>query len=225
MDHEMDHHMHHDMDHDVDHGAHAHHRTGSTNAMAVSATLHCLTGCAIGEILGLMIGTALGLGTLQTIAIAVGLAFLFGYALSTLPLLRAGLGVGQALTVVLAADTLSIATMELVDNLVMAGIPGAMEAGLVNPVFWLSMMLALTVAFFAAWPVNLHLLARGKGHALTHEFHGTDPVGARRLIPALATSTLVAAIIAFMLGGLVVSIAGDDNDSGSTDHAVESGHS
>lgn len=232
MDHEMHHDMHHGMghrmdhgmDHDMDHDAHDHHQSGSANAMAIAATLHCLTGCAIGEILGLMIGTALGLGTLQTIAIAVGLAFLFGYALSTLPLLRAGLGVGQALTVVLAADTLSIATMELVDNLVMAGIPGAMEAGLVNPVFWLSMMLALTVAFFAAWPVNRYLLARGKGHALTHEFHGTEPVGARRLVPALATSTLVAAITAFMLGGLVVSVAGDD-DSGSTDHVVESGHS
>lgn len=185
----------------------SHHDMGSTNAMAVSATLHCLTGCAIGEVLGLMIGTALGLGNLATIAIAVALAFLFGYALSTLPLLRAGLGLGAALAVVLAADTLSIATMELVDNLVMAAIPGAMEAGLVNPVFWLSMMLALTVAFFAAWPVNRYLLARGKGHALTHGFHGAEPEGARRFIPDLATSALVATIVAFMLGGLVVSIA------------------
>ena len=199
----MDHSTSHGVDHD------SHHDMGSSNAMAISATLHCLTGCAIGEILGLMIGTALGLGNLATIAIAVGLAFLFGYALSTLPLLRAGLGIGAALTVVLAADTLSIATMELVDNLVMALIPGAMDAGLVNPVFWLSMMLALTVAFFAAWPVNRYLLARGKGHALTHRFHGAEPVGARRYIPALATSTLIATIVAFMLGGLVVSIADD----------------
>src|SRR3712207_5617887 len=122
---------------------HAHHQVRSTNAMAVSATLHCLTGCAIGEILGLVIGTAAGLGILTTIALAVALAFLFGDALSTLPLLRAGLGVGAALTVVLTADTLSIATMEVVDNLVMAAIPGAMDAGLVNPTFWLSMMLAL----------------------------------------------------------------------------------
>ena len=156
-----------------------------------------------------MIGTALGLGTWTTIAIAVSLAFLFGYALSTLPLLRAGLGVGAALSIVLAADTLSIATMELVDNSVMALVPGAMEAGLVNPVFWLSMMLALTVAFFAAWPVNRYLLARGKGHALTHEYHGAEPAGARRFIPDLATPTLVAAITAFMLGGLVVSVADD----------------
>jgi Domain of unknown function (DUF4396) len=192
----------HDSHHDMHHG------TG-TNAMALSATLHCLTGCAIGEILGLMIGTALGLGTWTTIALAVTLAFLFGYALSTLPLLRAGLGVGAALSVVLAADTLSIATMELVDNSVMALVPGAMEAGLVNPVFWLSMMLALTVAFFAAWPVNRYLLARGKGHALTHGYHGAEPTGARRFIPDLSTPTLVAALTAFMLGGLVVSVADD----------------
>ncbi len=211
------------MHHETDHGTHSHHQSGSTNAMAVAATLHCLTGCAIGEILGLVVGTALGLGSIATIAIAIGLAFLFGYALSTLPLLRAGLGVGQALTVVLAADTLSIATMELVDNLVVAVTPGAMDAGLVNPVFWLSMMLALTTAFFAAWPVNRYLLARGKGHALTHEFHGAAPVGARRLIPALATSTLVAAITAFMLGGLLVSAADDLGASTSTDHAAGSG--
>jgi hypothetical protein len=150
----------------------------NTRAMAVSATLHCLTGCAIGEILGLMIGTALGLSSVQTIVLAVTLAFAFGYALSTLPLLKAGLGVGTAFSVVLAADTLSIATMELVDNLVMLAIPGAMEAGLVNPVFWLSMSLALTVAFFAALPVNLYLLNRGKGHALTHQYHeGMDHQG------------------------------------------------
>jgi len=202
--------MEHTTRHDVHpEGHHDSHHDMGTNAMALSATLHCLTGCAIGEILGLMIGTALGLGTWSTIAIAVSLAFLFGYALSTLPLLRAGLGVGAALGIVLAADTLSIATMELVDNSVMALVPGAMEAGLVNPVFWLSMMLALTVAFFAAWPVNRYLLARGKGHALTHDYHGAEPQGARRFIPDLATPTLVAGITAFMLGGLVVSVADD----------------
>src|SRR3990170_8223830 len=118
-----------------------------------------------------MIGTALGFSTTETIVLAVSLAFVFGYALSTLPLLKAGLGIGTALSVVLAADTLSIATMEVVDNLVMAAIPGAMDSGLVNPVFWLSMSLALTVAFFAALPVNLYLLNRGKGHALTHQYH------------------------------------------------------
>lgn len=148
------------------------HDDASSNAMAVSATLHCLTGCAIGEIVGLMIGTALGLASLQTVVLAVALAFTFGYALSTLPLLQAGVGVATALSVVLAADTLSIATMEVVDNLVMLVIPGAMDSGLVNPVFWVGMALALTAAFFAALPVNRWLLARGKGHALMHQYHG-----------------------------------------------------
>lgn len=143
----------------------------SLNAMATSATLHCLTGCAIGEIAGLMIGTAMGLGNVATIALAVALAFLFGYALSTVPLIKAGLGLGAAMSVVLAADTLSIATMELVDNLIMAVVPGAMDAGLVNPLFWLTMAVALTAAFFAALPVNRYLLTKGKGHALVHEYH------------------------------------------------------
>jgi hypothetical protein len=192
-----------------DHNAHAHHDMGSVNKMAVSATLHCLTGCAIGEILGLIIGTAIGLSTGWTIVLAIALAFLFGYTLSTLPLLKSGLALGTALSVVLAADTLSIATMELVDNLVMAIIPGAMDAGLINVIFWIGMMIALTVAFFAAYPVNRYLLQRGKGHALTHEYHGAAAVstGFRRFIPSFSTGALVATIVAFMLGGLVVSIA------------------
>ena len=191
---------------------HEHHdRGGNINTMAASATLHCLTGCAIGEIVGLMIGTAAGLGTVPTIALAVGLAFLFGYALSTVPLLKAGLGVGAALSVVLAADTLSILTMEVTDNAVMAVIPGAMDAGLVNVVFWLGMMVALTAAFFAAYPVNRYLLRRGKGHALTHEFHGRPAAtsGFRRHLPDLASTTLAAVITSFMLGGLVVSVAAE----------------
>ena len=195
--------------HHAGHDAHAGHDMGSVNRMAASATLHCLTGCAIGEIAGLMIGTALGLATAPTIVLAVGLAFLFGYALSTLPLLKAGLGLGAALSVVLAADTLSILTMEVVDNAVMAVIPGAMDAGLVNTVFWVGMMVALTVAFLAAYPVNRYLLQRGKGHALTHEFHGASPspTGPRRFIPDLASTTLAAVIVSFMLGGLVVAAA------------------
>ncbi len=139
----------------------------SLNKMAASATLHCLAGCAIGEVLGLVIGTALGLSNLVTLLLAIGLAFLFGYALSTLPLLKAGMTLGAALGVVLAADTLSIAVMELTDNAVMAIIPGAMNASLVNPIFWIAMPIALTVAFFAAFPVNKYLLKRNKGHALT----------------------------------------------------------
>jgi hypothetical protein len=189
---------------------HEHHAMqGNINALAISATLHCLTGCAIGEIVGLMIGTALGLSNVATIAIAVALAFVFGYTLSTLPLLKAGVALGTALSVVLAADTLSILTMEIVDNAVMAVIPGAMNAGLVNPIFWIGMIIALTVAFLAAFPVNRYLLQRGKGHALTHEYHHGSPEsgGARRYIPSLSTGTLITAITAFMLGGLVVSIA------------------
>ncbi len=143
----------------------------SRNSMAANATLHCLTGCAIGEIAGLMIGTAMGLSNAVTIALAVGLAFLFGYALSTLPLIKAGLGFFAALSVVFAADTLSIAVMETVDNLVMALLPGAMDGGLVNPIFWLGMMIALVAAFIAAFPVNRYLIGKGKGHALTHRFH------------------------------------------------------
>ena len=184
---------------------------GGRDSMAMSAPLHCRTGCAIGEIAGVMIGTAIGLSTGWTVVLAVGLAFLFGYTLSTFPLVKAGLGVGAALSVVLAADTLSIAAMEVVDNAVMAIIPGAMEAGLVNWVFWVSMMIALAAAFVAAYPVNRFLLARGKGHALTHAYHGgTGPMtGARRYIPNLSSTTLAAVIVAFMLGGLVVSVAAD----------------
>ena len=138
------------------------------NSMAANATLHCLTGCAIGEILGLMVGTALGLGNAATIALAIALAFVFGYTLSTLPLVKAGLGFFAALSVVFAADTLSIVVMEVVDNVVMAVIPGAMDAGLVNPIFWLGMIIALSAAFVAAFPVNRYLIDKGKGHALTH---------------------------------------------------------
>jgi hypothetical protein len=220
-----DHHNHDAQDHSS-HDPHARHDMGSVNKMAVSATLHCLTGCAIGEILGLMIGTAIGLSTGWTIALAVSLAFFFGYLLSTLPLLKSGLALGTALSVVLAADTLSIATMELVDNLVMALIPGAMDAGLVNPVFWVGMMIALTVAFFAAWPVNRYLLQRGKGHALTHEYHGAnDATGARRFIPSFSTGALVATILAFMIGGLVVSMA-DEIEAADTSgsHAAQVVH-
>jgi hypothetical protein len=143
------------------------HHHESTNAMAVSATLHCLTGCAIGEILGLIIGTAFGLSNGITTLLAITLAFVFGFGLSTLPLLKTGMAFGAALSIVVAADTLSITTMEIVDNLVMYLIPGAMHATLVDPLFWISMPVALTVAFFAALPVNKYLLSKNKGHALT----------------------------------------------------------
>jgi hypothetical protein len=216
-----DHASHDHVSHQV--GQHDHHELSGLNSTALSATLHCLTGCAIGEILGLMIGTAVGLSTGWTVALAIALAFLFGYTLSTFPLVKTGLGVGAALSIVFAADTLSIATMEVVDNLVMAVIPGAMEAGLVNWVFWISMMIALTAAFAAAYPVNRYLLKRGKGHALTHEYHHGGPgevTGARRFIPNMPTSTLAATIVAFMLGGLAVAAAAElDNDTETGTHA------
>jgi hypothetical protein len=144
---------------------------GSSTSMAINATLHCLAGCALGEIAGLVAGTIFGLSNLITILLSIGLAFVFGYTLSTLPLIKAGLTVGTAFTVVLAADTLSILTMELVDNTVMTVVPGAMNAGLVNPVFWLTMPLSLFVAFLVAVPVNKYLLERDKGHALVHKYH------------------------------------------------------
>jgi hypothetical protein len=217
-------HQHHGEGHQEHSGGHGHdaaaHGGGSLNAMAASATLHCLTGCAIGEVLGLIIGTAVGLSALWTMALAITLAFLFGYALSTLPLLKAGLGFWAALSIVLAADTLSIAVMEVVDNAVMALIPGAMDDGLVNVMFWVGMPIALAVAFAAAYPVNRYLLRRGKGHALIHHFHhGAAPVaGLRRRIPTLSSGMLAAVIASFMLGGLVVAVAGELGDGDAPSH-------
>ncbi|GAB4066977.1 DUF4396 domain-containing protein [Angustibacter speluncae] len=149
----------------MDHGTHSLTRT------AVTATLHCLTGCAVGEVLGLVIGTALGWGAVATIALAVGLAFVFGYALTMLPLLRSGLGVRRALGIALAADTVSILVMEVVDNAVVLAVPGAMEAGLASPLFWGSLAFALAVAFVVTVPVNRALIARGRGHAVVHAHH------------------------------------------------------
>jgi hypothetical protein len=143
----------------------------SLNRTAFSATLHCLTGCAIGEVLGLVIGTALGWGNVATIALAVVLAFFFGYSLTMIPLLRSGLSLATTLPLAFAADTLSITVMEIVDNAVMLVVPGAMEAGLGSFLFWGSLAFALAVAFVAAYPVNRYLIARGRGHAVVHEYH------------------------------------------------------
>jgi len=143
------------------------------NRVAISATIHCLTGCAIGEVLGMVIGTALGWSNLRTIAIAVVLAFIFGYALTMLPLLRAGLAFAGAARLALAADTASIFIMEIVDNAIMLAIPGAMHAGLRSPLFWGSLAVALLIAGVVAFPVNRWLISRGRGHAVVHEHHGT----------------------------------------------------
>ncbi|WP_209672299.1 DUF4396 domain-containing protein [Amycolatopsis magusensis] len=139
--------------------------------MAASATLHCLTGCAIGEVLGMVIGTALGFSNVATIVLAVALAFVFGYALTMRGVLRSGVGFRQALRVALAADTVSIAVMELVDNAVMVTVPGAMEAGLGHWLFWGALAFALAVAFVLTVPVNKWLIGRGLGHAKVHAHH------------------------------------------------------
>jgi hypothetical protein len=143
----------------------------SLNRLAFSATVHCLTGCAIGEVLGMIIGTALGWSDLQTIALAVALAFFFGYTLTSLPLLRSGMALGAVIPIALASDTISITIMEIVDNAIMLMIPGAMEAGLDNFKFWGSLAVALLIAGAAAYPVNRWLLSRGKGHAVVHQHH------------------------------------------------------
>ena len=153
----------------MDHAHHAH-KAPSLNSTAWSATLHCLTGCAIGEVLGMVIGTALGWGNGATIALAVVLAFLFGYALTLLPLLKA-MTIGSALKLALAADTASITVMEIIDNAIMLVIPGAMNAGLSSVLFWGSLGFSLAVAAVAAFPVNRWLIARGKGHAVVHAHH------------------------------------------------------
>ena len=151
---------------------HHHHPAASLNRTAWSATLHCLTGCAIGEVAGMVIGTALGWGNLATIALAVALAFLFGYALTMRPLLASGLGLKKAATLALAADTASIAVMEIVDNAIMLAVPGAMDAGLASIVFWAALAASLAIAAVAAFPVNRWLIARGRGHAVVHAHHG-----------------------------------------------------
>ncbi|BFV56260.1 DUF4396 domain-containing protein [Kitasatospora sp. CMC57] len=150
---------------------HGHHATGGSWRNAAQATLHCLTGCAIGEILGLVIGTALGLHNGATVVLSVLLAFVFGYALTMRGVLRAGLDLRGALKVALAADTVSIVVMELVDNSVMVGVPGAMDAGLDDLLFWSSLALSLVVAFVLTVPVNRWLISRGRGHAVVHAHH------------------------------------------------------
>ncbi|PSM42032.1 hypothetical protein C6Y14_16500 [Streptomyces dioscori] len=140
-------------------------------SMAVRATLHCLTGCAIGEVLGMVIGTALGWGSVPTLALAIALAFFFGYALTLRGVLKAGVDLRAAIRVALAADTLSIAVMELIDNGVIVVWPGAMDAGLGDALFWWVLAIALAAAFVVTTPVNKWMIGRGKGHAVVHQYH------------------------------------------------------
>jgi hypothetical protein len=147
------------------------HHASSLNRLALSATVHCLTGCAIGEVLGLVIATALGWHDLPSVILAIVLAFVFGYGLTIRPLVSSGMPVRQAGRLAIASDTLSIVTMEVVDTVIVLAIPGAMAAGLADPLFWGSLAVALVIAGAVAYPVNRWLISRGKGHALVHGGH------------------------------------------------------
>jgi hypothetical protein len=200
------------------HEHHDHHELPTSGAaltvVALSATLHCLTGCAIGEILGMIIGTALGFTDFQTIALAVALAFLFGYALTSLPLLRAGFAVATVIPIALATDTASIAVMEVVDNAILLVIPGAMEAGVGDVLFWAALSVALVIAGAVALPLNRWLIARGKGHAVLHET-GVHGGPSPRLIGAIA-------VVAFVFGTAVLigELTSEDDGGGGADHAA-----
>ncbi|MFO1130896.1 MAG: DUF4396 domain-containing protein [Hyphomicrobiales bacterium] len=169
------------MAHIAGHHLHTHHHHGASAAvqqgnagvgrLAVQATLHCMTGCAIGEVAGMVIGAALGLGMWQTVGLAVTLAFMTGFGLTMLPLIRSGMGFRSALGIAFAADFVSVSIMEIVDNAVVMAVPGAMMAGLGDPLFWGTLVLGLAVAFIVALPVNIWLIGRGKGHAVVHKLH------------------------------------------------------
>src|SRR3954453_12757926 len=175
--------------------AHHHHHQSQTR-VALDATLHCLTGCAIGEIAGMAIGTALGLANFPTVVLSIALAFVFGYGLTSLPLLRAGLALSAVIPIALASDTLSITTMEIVDNAIVVAVPGALEAGLGDVLFWGSLAFSLVVAGAFAVPGTRWLIARGKGHAVVHEtgIHGGP---SPRVVGAIAA-------VAFVFGATVL---------------------
>jgi hypothetical protein len=207
--------------HEDHHGHHEMPTSGrALDVVALSATLHCLTGCAIGEILGMVIGTALGFSDWGTIALAVALAFFFGYLLTSLPLLRAGLALSAVIPIALASDTLSIAVMEVVDNAIMLAVPGAMEAGLDNVLFWGALSVALVVAGVVAFPVNRWLIVRGRGHAVVHAtgIHGGP---SPRVVGAIAAAAFV-----FGASVLTAELLGSDEepnrDKGDT-HALRHG--
>jgi hypothetical protein len=170
----MTHHSQH-LGHAEHHDTAEHHGTaggGSRSwAMAAQATLHCLTGCAIGEVLGMVLGTSLGLHNAGTVVLSIALAFVFGYALTMRGVLRAGVPFAAALKVALAADTVSIAVMEVIDNAVVVAVPGAMDAGVTSALFWLSLAGSLAIAFVVTTPVNRWMIGRGKGHAVVHQYH------------------------------------------------------
>ena len=166
------------------------------DAVALSATLHCLTGCAIGEIVGMVLGTALGLAQWPTVALSVALAFVFGYSLTSLPLLRAGLALSVIVPIALATDTFSIGVMEIIDNTIVVSVPGALNAGLGDLLFWGALSFALVVAGVVAFPVNRWLITRGRGHAVLHE-SGHHPNFPTRVVAGIA-------IAAFIFGSVVL---------------------
>ncbi|MHB9850557.1 DUF4396 domain-containing protein [Streptomyces sp. Tue6028] len=166
-----EHHEHQGHEEHRGHAGHGGHQGGASWSMAAQATLHCLTGCAIGEILGMVIGTALGWGNVPTMVLAIVLAFFFGYSLTLRGVLRAGVDFRTAFRVALAADTLSIAVMELIDNGVIVLWPDAMDAGLADALFWISLAISLVIAFVVTTPVNKWTIGRGKGHAVVHRYH------------------------------------------------------
>jgi Domain of unknown function (DUF4396) len=194
---------------------HHHHEMPTSGAaltgIALSATLHCLTGCAIGEILGMVIGTALGFSDLGTIALAVTLAFFFGYLLTSLPLLRAGFAIATVVPIALASDTASIAVMEIVDNAILLIVPGAMEAGVADVLFWGALSVALVVAGAVALPLNRWLIARGKGHAVVHET-GVHGGPSPRVVGAIAVAAVFGTAV------LVAEFASSDDDGGGEGH-------
>ena len=155
------------------HEAHGHVAPAELNRLAISATTHCLTGCAIGEVTGMVIATALGWSDFGQIALAVGLAYVFGFSLTALPLVRAGLAAGVVISTALAADTISITIMEVIDNATVILWPGAMEAGVGDPIVYIAIAVGFVIAYPFAFAVNRYMLARGKGHALVHEHHGS----------------------------------------------------
>ncbi len=171
MEHHHTHQEHHTPAHQGHQGHHSGAAHGATWAMAVRATLHCLTGCAIGEILGMVVGTALMWGNAPTMILAVSLAFVFGYSFTLFAVVRAGVSLKAAVKVALAADTVSIAVMELVDNGIIALTPGAMDAHLSDGLFWYALLGGFAVAFLITTPVNKWMIGRGKGHAVVHAYH------------------------------------------------------
>ena len=200
---------------------HAQPRSASLSRTAARATLHCLTGCAIGEVLGMVIGTGLGLSNAVTVVLSIALAFFFGYSLTMLPLVRSGLALALVIPIAFASDTFSIAVMEIVDNGVMIGVPGALNAGLADILFWGALGLSLVIAFAAAFPVNRYLIARGSGHAVVHGLSSGGTLPANLNPRRLVLVGVLAIAVTITAGAIGASIA--TRDEPDTSHTSRSG--